>query len=524
MERKIDIVLPVRSTVFGRTGELERVRRGLFPSLCHFGFPGITNRVHIVCPRRDLPEITGNVLRQFPQFDYSVSADEELAEEIGYNQVEFDRVPGWFKQQLIKLALVARVETEIALVLDADVIASKKIAAADIQLERLPYQVGASEFRGWFEASAAALGIDLTELETFDLAHPMAVTPEFLSRAVVSALLAHLRQRAGGSQWGPYLMQFSQDYDHTWTEFTLYWVWYASRKSAFAAKHVARQLYLFFDDSRRVRSDVIPTQNALFIVLQATKLNVEACEPIYAAITSRLDNTADSTAIARPTTMGRWKDPNSIISFSGPQLAIRTTYEQRYLSAAIRKSIESGASRELGIEFGAGYGRLTPILETFFDKVIGFEREISLIRVADTFSRTIDLQQIESLAHVPVADGIASFSFTCTVLQHMVDDDVFDTVAEMKRVTRGGFILLIENTTEGFLYGPYDRARVFTKGRPINEYVGIMAPWRLNFVRPRYFGSHGAIAGHLMMFSDPTVPSPETPDISDWAQRELRYP
>ena len=132
-----------------------------------------------MCPRADLDEVSGALLSVFPQFQYRFSTDEQVAVQLGYKST-FGKISAWFRQQLIKLSISSEVAAEIVLVLDADVVAAKKLEASDISIGTLPYQVmGMEEFRGWFEMSAATLGVDFASLDSRHINCAMGVTPEF---------------------------------------------------------------------------------------------------------------------------------------------------------------------------------------------------------------------------------------------------------------------------------------------------------------------------------------------------------
>ena len=73
VDTKIDIVLPIRTAICGRDSDLPRAARGLFPSLCHFGYPEITNLFHVISPAADVPEVQRSLLFAFPQFRYLVN-------------------------------------------------------------------------------------------------------------------------------------------------------------------------------------------------------------------------------------------------------------------------------------------------------------------------------------------------------------------------------------------------------------------------------------------------------------------
>lgn len=275
------IVLTIRVDVDQRHDDVDRAKRGLFPSLIRFGFADLVEIIHIVCPASDSREITEKIIDSFPQFRYQMHFDEDMALEIGFDEVNFARVPGWFKQQLMKLAVVSKIHTDVVLILDADVIAIRRIFPKEIKRDAVPYQkMGAATFRGWFQQSAAALGVDFKNLEETIAQDGMGVTPEFVSPEVVRSLISKLSICAKSSDWGPYLMGFFQNYEYTWTEFSLYWIWYKSGGQS-EIKHVPADLYRFIQTPEEINRYLVSTTNSWFLVLHATKLTVEDCRPVY---------------------------------------------------------------------------------------------------------------------------------------------------------------------------------------------------------------------------------------------------
>lgn len=511
MNHKIDLVLPLRIAIPGRDSDLPRAQRGLLPSLCHFGYPEITNLFHVVSPAADAPDVERLLLAAFPQFRYAVVTDEQLIESIGFTDAAFARVPGWFRQQLIKIALTATVPSDLALVLDADVVATQPVKRGDISLDAVPYEViGVDSFHGWFKASAAALQIDQQTM------HPryragMGVTPEFIAKEVMSSLVARLRELAGDGAWGPYLMRFFKDFDNTWTEYSLYWTWYAA-DTALRVKYRPGRLYTFVGTAAEVRPDLFRRPEAMFAVLQSGKLSLADCEPAYREI-------AAWSAPARPAS-ATWTI-RATNSFTGPELIFQTAYEQRYLRAALRAIVDRLPAPATAVEFGAGYGRMTVVLEEFFGRALGIEREEALLAAAVGVRSELEMVRAASLAAVPLPNGHAAFAFTCTVLQHMTDEEVDATLAEMRRVVQRGFVLLIESTPAS-LHGDLELGKIFTKGRAVEQYCAMMAPWVLDFARPRHIGStNGPVWGSLMMFRSPQIGPGPIAGQSGWQTSEL---
>jgi hypothetical protein len=276
---RLDIVLPVRVDVPGRARELERVTRGVLPSLIQAGYPAIVSKFNIICPAADVAEITA-ALSAFPQFQFQLTTDESLLSDMGYDEESFAEVPGWFKQQLLKLSAVRNSEARLALVLDADVVALRPCPAEVLDGGAIPYQkMGVKTFRGWFATSALALGMDIESFTDGELGNAMGVTPEFLSPATVRGLIEQLRKVSGRQEWGRFLMSHTKDYVDTWTEYSLYWIWYLRAPSR-DVEYKYDNIYCFIQSTDNLDND-IATCNTFFAVLQSTKLTVDDCASAY---------------------------------------------------------------------------------------------------------------------------------------------------------------------------------------------------------------------------------------------------
>jgi hypothetical protein len=280
-----DIVLPLRCAVDARESDLERARLGLFPSLARFRYEQQVGKVTIACPRADLDSLQRQLTDHFPQFNYKFLIDEDVGPLIGYLKDTFGSVPGWLRQQLIKLAAVAQCDSEAVLVLDADVVATADITEKLTSTNALPYHaMGIAKFEGWFRASAMALQIDFDTLDPVSIKYAMGVTPEFLWSKKVASMLSHLERLAGSPDWGPYLMGYFKDYSSTWTEYSLYWIWHIHTADPLTP-HYRADLYQFFENADHISEDIIGSASSLFAVLQSTKLTLADCRPVYEALT-----------------------------------------------------------------------------------------------------------------------------------------------------------------------------------------------------------------------------------------------
>lgn len=278
---KIDIVLPICNSARTGLGDFERARRGLFPSLRRFGYHDYTDTVHLISPSRDL-EAARDLASLFPEFRFSIAADEDVLLSTGIDPDVLESVPGWFRQQMIKLSITSRSPREVVLILDADVVASKTMSAKTLRSDAIPYQKGGlGHSRGWYEASARALGVDFSVLEPDISTFAMGVTPEFLSTEIVAGLIAEMERRSEGRSWGAYLMDFRKGKKRHPTEFSLYWVWYASRTHS-TIRHKPARLYKWVKEPAHETVDIINSDERwLFLVLQSQQCSISDCEIVY---------------------------------------------------------------------------------------------------------------------------------------------------------------------------------------------------------------------------------------------------
>ena len=279
---KIDIVLPICNGTRTGLGDFERARRGLFPSLRRFGYQNYIDTVHLICPACDLDEAVSGLAPLFPEFRFSIATDEDVLPRTGIDPEVLESVPGWFKQQLIKLIVTSQSASDVVLILDADVVASRRISNKDLRSDSIPYHKGGlGHSRGWYEASARALGVEFGALEPDISTFAMGVTPEFLSTEIVVGLLAEMERRSEGRGWGAYLMDFRKGKMRHPTEFSLYWVWYASRTQS-KIRHKPARLYKWVKEPSLVTADIFNGEAPwLFLVLQSQQCSVADCEFIY---------------------------------------------------------------------------------------------------------------------------------------------------------------------------------------------------------------------------------------------------
>lgn len=103
----------------------------------------------------------------------------------------------------------------------------------------------------------------------------------------------------------------------------------------------------------------------------------------------------------------------------------------------------SFAHSDLVIDLGCGVGRMSKLLVKHA-RVVGLDASPQMVAMAR--KHDVDARLISASGQIPLSNGAASGLFTCTVLQHVPDDEIASLIAEVRRVVRpGSRILLLEN-------------------------------------------------------------------------------
>jgi SAM-dependent methyltransferase len=171
----------------------------------------------------------------------------------------------------------------------------------------------------------------------------------------------------------------------------------------------------------------------------------------------------------------------------GPSAILRSYIEQRDVRAYLQRAAATVAARypaapiACAVDIGCGYGRLTPVLGEFAPRVIGCERETSLLEIARPLQPHAEFVQVESLQSLPLDDDLADLVMAFTVLQHMPDAHAERVLSEIRRILKpGGHVLLCEETDATLEAGDAAQADLgYTKGRPVDWYAARMPGFTL---------------------------------------------
>jgi SAM-dependent methyltransferase len=175
-----------------------------------------------------------------------------------------------------------------------------------------------------------------------------------------------------------------------------------------------------------------------------------------------------------------------VVDVRDAAFAARTYLEHRDLRQVLTQALGSRAVTH-ACEFGAGFGRVTPVLTEYASSVTGFEREAAFVAEAQSLFPHISFSRVASLAHVPAPDASFDLVLTFTVLQHLVDSVLDLVAAEIRRVLRpSGTLVLCEETDVSHRAGDVlDPNGMCTIGRSVTTYAALFQPFTLSASRPR---------------------------------------
>jgi hypothetical protein len=191
--------------------DLDRFIAIALPSFSARFTPGMVREVVVVVPPSDVREATAR-LDNASILPIRVVNEDDLVGGL-------DGTAGWIKQQILKLAAPAVIDTPWFITLDADVVATRAIDHEFLFpneraiWEQEPYSAHLS----WWEASARLLGV---AGPSDPGSSAFGVTPAIMHTDTVRGLAMAIEERHPGRPWNQTLVAL---HDAGWTEYTLYW-------------------------------------------------------------------------------------------------------------------------------------------------------------------------------------------------------------------------------------------------------------------------------------------------------------
>lgn len=193
---------------------------------------------------------------------------------------------------------------------------------------------------------------------------------------------------------------------------------------------------------------------------------------------------------------------------TGPAATVRD-YRERQTMRSIIKPITEKYTIKSACEVGCGYGRVTMVLKEFTAKVVGFEREVHLVDIARRLIPEVDFCCVDRLDKISsCGKGEFDLAMTCTVLQHLTDEDCRSVIEEMKRICPRGHILIIEKTDDfATTKNSTDGVSFMSRCRSAEQYSVWMEPFRLVSVSKRVVepGYYNPNPGNCMLFASPAI-------------------
>jgi ubiquinone/menaquinone biosynthesis C-methylase UbiE len=145
------------------------------------------------------------------------------------------------------------------------------------------------------------------------------------------------------------------------------------------------------------------------------------------------------------------------------------------------------------------------VLTEVASRVVGFEREEAFVQEARRLLPAVDFVNVASLGQLPKPDGFFDFAMIFTVLQHMPEAEAREVLNEVKRLARGGCVLLTEETDASLKDGAEGQnGDGRTVGRSEETYGDWMKPFEpiLRFPRQIEPDYPRPNVGTYMLFAD----------------------
>ena len=125
--------------------------------------------------------------------------------------------------------------------------------------------------------------------------------------------------------------------------------------------------------------------------------------------------------------------PDEVVDVDGPRAMLRAYLEQRDVREFCA-SVSMHTPIAAACDVGCGFGRLTPVLTEFAERVVGFEREAGLRRIAQSLQPSIEFRPIEILSRLPADNASFTFGLVFTVLQHVPEPEVRAVIDDLRRI------------------------------------------------------------------------------------------
>jgi hypothetical protein len=208
-----DVMLPVALAGASADGDLDRARLAL-ESLNAEWRGGGRLRVHVVTRPADMAAVASLARLETPRLDVRIVNELDIVRE----QDVYRRLPGWWKQQYLKLAFANYHDRKSYITLDSDVVAIRPFDETTfVEDGRLISQWEHQATQPWWSNLATVLGLPFDSK-----AYGLSVTPNSLATDLARAALEHLRTDAATPLQRLVELYERQMPGSAWTEYSLY--------------------------------------------------------------------------------------------------------------------------------------------------------------------------------------------------------------------------------------------------------------------------------------------------------------
>jgi len=218
--RRLSLVLPLRIDPDRTVSDLDRFLALGLPSFHRFFDPALVQELIVLAPAEDSGHLNRE-LQAHCKFRFRIIDDAHVCPSIAGAR-------GWYKQQILKLAVASFVETEWYLTLDADVLCVRNVDSSFFFPDgRAIWQKElANQHQKWWDGSRALLE---SVVQIDGNSRVIGVTPALLRTASVLGLISQIGERAKGKDWAAFLLE---SYQLRWSEYSLYWTYLVEHNDA----------------------------------------------------------------------------------------------------------------------------------------------------------------------------------------------------------------------------------------------------------------------------------------------------
>lgn len=166
-----------------------------------------------------------------------------------------------------------------------------------------------------------------------------------------------------------------------------------------------------------------------------------------------------------------------------PTILSRTYIEQKEIRDLM---MNFPLDLDVSCDFGAGFGRLTPVLKEFSPRVFAFEREQEFTKIIEQLNPDVEVRSLQWLYDTKSYTDLFNAILCWTVIQHMHEDEAIKALSEIKRIMKpGGHLILCEETKDTGYQMPSKEHHICS-GRSVSFYETQLYPeFSLLFTKKR---------------------------------------